>query len=256
MKWTGAPACGLLVLLVAAGVSPAQAGEILFSVRDGRVTLVARDAQLSDILAVWEREGRTKIIARERVQGVVLTLDFKDEPEATALATVLRSVTGYIAAKYPVAPRDGSSYRCIVINPVPAPNVFVQAGAPGRPSPAPQPQAQAPSGFPPSITSDAGYFPPAFVPTPGDEAEDSGASRAPAAAGPRQPGMMMPSGPTRPPMDPSALADTAGARAPQSPATTPSFSGAGTGVPGAVVPAPPLPGTPPVPGPPKGPGLR
>ena len=241
MAWTRVLTCGLAVLLAGAAVSPAvssaQAGEILFSIRDGRVTLVARDAQLSDILAVWEREGRTKIVARERVQGMVHSLELTNEPEAAALATVLRSVTGYIAAKYAVPPPDGSTYRCIIINPIPAPVMLAQAGPVDR---GPQQPLRSP-GMPPSMMGDPGMFPPAFVP-PADDSDDSGVSRVQVPLGMRQPGMPSPTVPARPSLDPSAMPDPS--TRPAQPIGTPAYPGAGIVVPGAAVPAIKPPGTP------------
>ncbi|MCX6537560.1 MAG: hypothetical protein NT151_01300 [Acidobacteria bacterium] len=244
MAWTRVLTCGLVVLLVVAGVSPARAGEIFFSIRDGRVTLVARDAQLSDILAVWEREGRTRIVARERVQGVVKSLELTNEPESAALATILRSVTGYIAARHPVPPRDGSTYRCIIINPVPAPAMLAQAGPVARTTP--QPSSQ--TGMPQLMMGDPGMFPPAFIPPPPDDSDDGGASRGQMpAGGMRQPGMMSPAGIPRPQFDTATGYDPA-MRSTQPARTPASFPGAGIVVPGAVVPAPQSPGMPTQPG--------
>jgi hypothetical protein len=236
---------GLIVLLAAGGASPARAGEILFSIRDGRVTLVASNAQISDILAVWEREGRTTIIARERVQGVVTSLELKDEPEATALATVLRSVTGYIAAKHPVPPRDGSTYRCIIINPVPAAPMQTQAEPAGRTT---TPTQSPRTGMPASMVGDPGMFPPAFIPPPPDDSEDEAAARGQMVVGMRQPGMPSPARFAAPPYDPAMGTDPAAAARPSVPARTPAFPGAGMGVPGAVVPPPQQLGTPAQPG--------
>jgi len=193
MRWTRVLTCGLIVLLVVAAAAPARAGEILFSIRDGRVTLVARNAQLSDILAVWEREGRTKIVARERVQGTVVSLELTNEPESTALATVLRSVTGYIAVKRPVPPGNASIYRCVIINPVPAPLlVLAQAPAAGPT----QPPRGFPMGAPQSMVGDSGMFPQAFIPPP-DDSDDPGTARLQMPIGARLPGTATPSMPSR-----------------------------------------------------------
>ena len=237
MAWTRVLTCGLIVLLVVAVAAPARAGEILFSIRDGRVTLVARNAQLSDILAVWEREGRTTIVARERVQGTVVSLELTNEPESTALATILRSVTGYIAVQRAVPPRDASTYRCIIINPVPAPTMLVQS-APAGPTP---PQRGGAMGMPPSMLGDTGMFQPAFV-APPDDADESGAVRLQMPLGARLPGTASPSNPSRPPLDTPPAGDQATRQA--QPALSPGFPGAGTGTPGASVPAQKPPGTP------------
>lgn len=230
--------CGLIVLLVLAVVSPARAGEVIFSIRDGRVTLVAHNASLSDILAVWEREGRTKIVARERVQGMVVSLELTNEPESTALATILRSVTGYIAAKHAVPPRDASTYRCIIINPVPAPTVLAQS-APAAPAPPPRggPVFTAPQRF-----SDPNMLPPAVSMPPADTDDDGGPVHLQMPVGGRMPGMATPANPARPQLDSPAAIDQA--TRPAQPSLTPGFPGAGAAAPGAVAPGQKPPGTP------------
>lgn len=254
--------CGFVVWLVLAAALPASAGEVLFSIRDGRVTLTAHNANISDILAVWEKEGRTKIVARERVQGVVASLELVNEPEASALATVLRNVTGYIAARREVAPSDASTYRCIVINPVPAPAMVAQAAttAPmGRGAASlsqPMGYQQQSMGYPqqsmgyPSQAGGVDYNsnPPMYVPPPddGDDSGGGGASRMPTVPGLRPPPMASPAGGTgRPPFDTYGAPS---AQPPRQPGLTPNVPGSSAApqVPGApaqpVVKPPGLPG--------------
>ena len=228
--------CGLLVWLVLVLVSSAQAGEVMFSIRDGRVTLVARNAPISDILAIWEKEGRTKIVAREKVVGTVTSLDIMNEPEASALATVLRNVSGYLAVQNPAAPSDASTYRCIVISPAPAPAPAAQAMASSRPVPQPNMQNNL---ITQPTPGDPGGYPPAFVPPPSDD-NDDGSARAQIQQ--RQPGMPI-GGLGRVTNDGTTPADPAN-RQPAQPSTTPGFPTGGVNTPGAVVPAAKPPGTP------------
>jgi hypothetical protein len=233
--------CGLVVLLVLAAALPAGAGEVLFSIRDGRVTLVARNAPISDILAVWEKEGRTKIVARERVQGVVTSLEFANEPEAAALATVLRNVTSYIAAKHAVAPADASIYRCIVINPAPAPAYVAQAApAPtGRGATNPYPGMGYPQS---SMGGDSGSIPQMYLPPPYDSDGSGGSGRVPVPQGMRPPGIGLSGGDYgQPPSDPYGTG-SAQAQRPGPPTVTPTFPGVSTTQPGIAVPPPQVPG--------------
>lgn len=237
-------ASGLAVWLVLAVVSSAVAGEVMFSIRDGRVTLVARNAPISDILAVWEKEGRTKIVAREKVTGMVTSLDLINEPEASALAIVLRGVSGYLAVKNPSAPDDASMYRYIVINPAPAPVIAVQASPMGRPTGPPSMQS---IGVVSPTVGEPGGYPAAFVPPPSDDNDDA-AARSQMPAGLRQPGMPI-GGLGRMTGDGAAQPDPS-TRQPAPPSTSPGFPSAGVSVPGAVVPAtkpPAAPGAPPAP---------
>jgi hypothetical protein len=55
-----------LALRLVLAASTASAGELTLSIRDGRVTLVARDVPLRQILAEWARVGRTRIVNADR----------------------------------------------------------------------------------------------------------------------------------------------------------------------------------------------
>jgi len=234
MATTRVRTCGLLAWLMLAAAVPANAGDVWLSMHDGRVTLVARDVMVRDVLAAWEIVGRTKVIARERVPGTLTTLDIVDQPEAAALATVLRGVVGFVAARHHVLPKDASIYRLIVVNPTPA-GVFVPQSAPAAPQMA-ESAAMGPR------RGELGNFPPAFVPPPADDAS-GGLAVSPG----RIPGMLQPGpsglgGPARPPFDGSGGIDPA-AR-PSAPAQTPGYPGAGNKTPGGLTPVIKPPGGP------------
>ena len=91
--------CLLLAALVAAATPTlAGAGEFELTIQRGRVTLVAQNAPLQDILAEWARIGQTTIVNGERLAGSPLTLQLIDVPEEQALETLLRSASGYVVA--------------------------------------------------------------------------------------------------------------------------------------------------------------
>jgi len=102
--------------LVSLSTGTARA-EVSLQLRDGRVTLSARQAPIQQVLGEWARKGRTRIVNLERVAGPPLTLELKDVPEQRALATLLRSVAGYIAAPRAVAIPGTSLYDRILILP-------------------------------------------------------------------------------------------------------------------------------------------
>ncbi|MFB3853305.1 MAG: hypothetical protein ACE148_05705 [Vicinamibacterales bacterium] len=128
----------LLSLTVALGVcalaadSPASAGEVKLQMKNGRVTLEAHNATAREILAEWARVGGTRILNAERVPGGPMTLILTDVPESKALDTVLRSVSGYMAAPRPATVPGASVYDRIVIL-----ATVRQAPAPGLAGPAP-----------------------------------------------------------------------------------------------------------------------
>jgi hypothetical protein len=117
-------------------VSTASA-EVQLTMHGGRVSLVAKDATIRQILTEWARVGQTKIVNAERVPGGPITLELIDVPEAQALDVLLRTLSGYIAAPRPVESADLSKFDRIIIMPTlasarpatstPPPPVFQQA---------------------------------------------------------------------------------------------------------------------------------
>jgi hypothetical protein len=107
----------LLALTLLALLPLPAAAEVSLQLHDGRVTLLARQASIQQVLGEWARKGRTRIVNLERVAGPPLTLELKDLPEQKALAIVLRSVAGYIAAPRAVGVPGASLYDRILILP-------------------------------------------------------------------------------------------------------------------------------------------
>jgi hypothetical protein len=93
LKWFG---CGLVAALLVVP-SPAVAGELRLSIANGRVTLIAQDVPLKQILDEWSRVGQTTIVGSEKLTPGNVTLELRDVPESKALETLLRSASGYIA---------------------------------------------------------------------------------------------------------------------------------------------------------------
>ncbi len=151
--------------------------DVQLSVRNGRVTLVAKDATLRQILTEWARVGKTKIVNLEKIPGGPLTLELHDVPEGEALDILLRTLSGYI-----VAPRasaslvaDASVYESISVMPT-------VAAAPTRaaaPPPAPPPFAAPPQVFTQTEVDQGNgqpgvVRPPTFNPFPGQPSPQQG----------------------------------------------------------------------------------
>jgi hypothetical protein len=156
-KWT---VIALAALLCSAPVS--GAGELRLSIANGRVTIVARDVPLRQILDEWGRVGQTRVVGADRLAGPSITLELHDVPEGRALETLLRSASGYIA-KPRVGTLGASAFDSIVIMP---------------PSRAPA-ISSVPSGFnsPRTLPTPvpAGVMPPLVLPPmPADEPDDDG----------------------------------------------------------------------------------
>lgn len=138
LKRTIVVAAALLVGMVPAGAQNARKLDVSFS--DGRVTIVAENVTLQEILAEWAKKGGSRIINAERLPAArVMLTEFKDQPEAEVLRTLLREAPGYGAAMRTDAPTGGSTVQTVFI-------LAARAIAPTATNAPPvnQPQIQAP----------------------------------------------------------------------------------------------------------------
>jgi hypothetical protein len=236
MRVLNASALALFVWL--AGSSTVSA-DVLLTIRDGRVSLVATDATVRQILAEWARVGHTKIVNVERIPGGPVTLQLTNVSEQQALEILLRTAGGYVAAPRAVAASNLSRFDRIIVMP------------PSQP-----PRA--------AVGAPAGAFPPAFAQPPradDDNDDDRSAPIAPAPPIPTrgqvfnvfpQPQVVNPQVPQGvtpqfpqgvtggvPLQQPPPIAPPAGATPPTAPAgSTPSSPFGGVSVPGMIVPGP------------------
>ena len=123
----------LLALTLLALLARPAAAEVSLELRNGRVTVLARQAPIQQVLGEWARKGHTRFVNLERVTGPPLTLELRDLPEQKALAILLRSVAGYIAAPRAVSIPGGSLYDRILI--LPSSTAAMAAPAAARPHP-------------------------------------------------------------------------------------------------------------------------
>ncbi len=93
---------------------------VVVTIHDGRVSIVAQDATIRQILTEWARVGQTKIVNLERIAGGPISIELHDVPESQALDVLLRSVAGYLAAPRPVAAANLSVFDRGVVIPQPA----------------------------------------------------------------------------------------------------------------------------------------
>src|SRR6476661_2866428 len=107
------------ILCVAAclfAVSTASA-DVHVTMQNGRVSIVAKDATVRQILMEWARVGQTKIVNVERIPGGPITLELTNVPESQALDILLRSLSGYITAPRAADAANLSQFDRIVIMP-------------------------------------------------------------------------------------------------------------------------------------------
>src|SRR5262249_1119919 len=105
---------GLALVLCTASAASA---EVRLTMKDGRVSIVAGDATVRQILEEWARVGQTKIVNLEKIPGGPVTIELTDVSEAKALEVLLRTLSGYIAAPRATEAASLSHYDRIVVIP-------------------------------------------------------------------------------------------------------------------------------------------
>jgi hypothetical protein len=109
------------------------------SFNEGKVTIVAENVTLAEILAEWSRKGGSRIVNAERLPGTpVMLTEFKDQPEADVLRSLLREAPGYGAAMR-TAGQGASTVQTVYIlavraNPVASSSSSAPMASPAQPS--------------------------------------------------------------------------------------------------------------------------
>jgi hypothetical protein len=107
--------CAFLAALGCGLSAPASAGDLKLTMQDGRVTIIAVDVPLRQILQEWARVGQAKIVNGDKLNGPSITLQLINAPERDALDILLRSASGYIAAPRPVPMAGAAMYDRVTI---------------------------------------------------------------------------------------------------------------------------------------------
>src|SRR5262245_40526145 len=129
--------------------------EVQLTLQDGRVSIVAKDATVRQILTEWARVGQTKIVNVEKIPGGPVTLELTDVPEQQALDILLRSISGYVAAPRPAAAANLSNFDRIVVMATAAAPRPAMGTAPAMPTPQfAQPQFAQPQFAQPPLPDD------------------------------------------------------------------------------------------------------
>ena len=109
--------CACAAALACGVAGPASAGELKLTMQGGRVTIIADNVPLRQILQEWARVGQTKIVNADKMSGPAMSLQLIDAPERDALDILLRSASGYIAAPRPVPVANMAYYDRVTIMP-------------------------------------------------------------------------------------------------------------------------------------------
>src|SRR5215470_14569638 len=124
----------IVMSLLTASVSSA---DVELQLRDGRVSIVAKDATVRQIMTEWARVGQTRVVNVERIPGGPMTLELRDVPEDRALAVLLRPLSGYVAAPRPAPMPNLSRFDRILVMPTVAAPRQPTAVTTSAPTPAP-----------------------------------------------------------------------------------------------------------------------
>lgn len=139
----------ILLFVAASAVPSAAIADVHVTMQNGRVSVVAKDATIRQILTEWARVGQTKIVNVERIPGGPITLELNNVPESTALEVLLRAMSGYIAAPRAVEAVNLSRYDRIIVMPT-----LASARPPVASTPPPMFQQPQPQYTPPVADDD------------------------------------------------------------------------------------------------------
>jgi hypothetical protein len=104
-----------LAVVIGGMSTAATAGDLKMSMQNGRVTIIADNVPLRQILQEWARVGQSNILNIDKVNGPAISLQLIDTPEKEALDILLRSASGYIAAPRSDVVANASMYDRITI---------------------------------------------------------------------------------------------------------------------------------------------
>lgn len=147
---------GVVFAACLASAASATAGELTLKIANGRVTLIAQDVPVRQILTEWAKVGGTKIVNADKLVGPTVTLHLVDRPEREVLDVLLRHAAGYVAAPRDQMVANLSVYDRVVI--------LATSNAPAY-----TPSAVTTPAFtrPPVIDDDPVTMPPGAMPQPG-----------------------------------------------------------------------------------------
>ena len=98
----------MAVAVVMSSTGLVSAEELKLTLKDARITIVAENVTLQEILAEWTRVGQTEFVGADSLVDQRVTVQLFDVAEAHALEVLLRSTAGYLA-RYRTRPADSPS---------------------------------------------------------------------------------------------------------------------------------------------------
>lgn len=192
-RWIAVVALGGLMVavppaLLAQSQEPAAASterKLDLTFNDGKVTLIAKNVTLQEILAEWARKGSCPFNGADKIVGGKLPpLQYENQPELTVLQSLLRSVSAYIPSPRRVGNPGASMFEAVqVLASSKATTTMPMSSSSSMPIAAPL----MPQGNP------MDEIPPITIPNPGGQPQAP--QNQPSVGTPSQPGIYLPSTP-------------------------------------------------------------
>lgn len=202
----------IAALLAACGAPVHAQNPVVLRFADGRVSVSATDVPMRTLLQQWGQLGQTRIVNLDRASTASVTVVLENVPEAEALAIIMRSGNGYMAAPRAVLLAGASSFDRILVMPPGRPPAESPAksdapraagtAAAARPRPGRRPATPANEPMPRPNTADTGVDAPFGQPMDNPfQANPFLNAGQPSAAGQPTPfGTPVPPGPMPPPL--------------------------------------------------------
>jgi hypothetical protein len=141
-------------LVGSAAVSSTAFADVQLTIQNGRVSLIAKDATVRQVLTEWARIGQTRVVNLDKISGGPVTLQLTDVSEEQAIRVLLRTVSGYVLAPRQAESANLSRFERIIVMPA---STAPPAAASARPpfGQVPQPGFQPPQfPVPPTVAED------------------------------------------------------------------------------------------------------
>ena len=103
----------------------------------GLVTVIANGASAREVLNEWGRQGGSKFVNAERLNTTPLTLEYRSQPEAEVMGSILRGASGFLLGPRRDGHAGASSFELVYILPTSNPSGGAYVPPPAAP---PQPQ--------------------------------------------------------------------------------------------------------------------
>jgi len=178
------PARAFAQVPVAAPLTASAERKLDLSFNNGKVTLVAKNVTLQEILAEWTRKGSCPFPGADKIVGGKLPpLQYENQPELTVLQSLLRTVSGYIPFPRKVGNPGASMFEAVQVlaSSKPTSTIPMSSGT-SMPIAAPLvPQGNPMDEIPPIIT----------VPNPNAQSQPAQPNQ-PTMTPPNQPGVYLP----------------------------------------------------------------